>query len=304
LPRTYDVHADGVSASRALGASLAVFVAVHATGAAAQTFPPPDPAQLAPGYHVDADGCVRQLSSGPAPAMLPPDDPQVHNWFLHYPSALADYRANYAESQGDLLDAVALRRHELRASTDDEAEKDAAIRLPLSIDLVRLGNIAAARRIWTDLLKRLPAFDELVFAPAAQRRLDLALQSFRLDSSINPAFEDSGAAAHLERGVNAANHHDLDRAAAEWRLALRCSPQFGLPHLLLGVADRLRGRLTDARAEWLATLGSYEPQPPGPRNIETFKYEAMSLLLADAGLPSRLAQTRLQNRSDWKSTSP
>ena len=246
------------------------------SGTAAWQIASPDASRLAPGYSVDPNGCV----VGPEPAavpVLPPDDPAVRVSYQGKPGAQARSRAQYAEHRHDLLNAVALRRRELQSSTDDEVRKDAEIRLPLSVDLARLGNLIGARHIWRGLLARRSIGDDSAFDEIEKHRYDAGLQKLRSDMGVNPMFEDSGAAAHLQRGVLYANQRDFDRATREWRLAVRCSPNFDWPHLLLGIVQQLRHRPIDAQAEWLLVLEGWEVTP-GPAGIDIPKYEALSLL--------------------------
>jgi len=194
--------------------------------------------------------------------MLAPDDPRVLKDYQQYPGALARYRSQYAEYQHDLLNAVALRRRELQRPSADESQKDAEIRLPLSVDLARLGRLTAARHIWLGILTRREAPLDPALSDIQHNRYDVGLQKLSIDTmTLNISFQDSGAGAHLQRGIISASHRDFERATAEWRLAVRCSPDFEWPHFLLGVAAQLRGSRVDARAEWLLTLETSDPAP-------------------------------------------
>jgi tetratricopeptide (TPR) repeat protein len=286
------VHAIATAGRRAAAIAVALLacgfpLGAHVTAVSAQQAAPDDP-YLAVPDHADVNGCVNAPAVASEPPMLPPDDPEVLRSFKGLPASLAAYRSRYADERHDLLDAVFLRRRELAASTDDEGQKDWAIRLPLSVDLARLGRWSEARAIWRDLMRRQTAtLDDPAFAQMKAGRFDLALQRVSANvASINPAYEDSGAGAHVVRGIDFANRRDADRAAAEWRLALRCSPDFEQPHFLLAAAEQLRHHTDAARSEWLATLESWDPQPPGPRWIDPLKFEAMLLLMATRSAPA------------------
>jgi len=267
------------STTRALSSvATCVLIMTLPSGTAARQIASPDPSHLAPGYSVDPNGCVVGPNSAAVPPVLPPDGPAVRVSYQGTPGAQARYRAQYAEYRHDLLNAVALRRRELQSSTDDEVRKDAEIRLPLSVDLARLGNLMAARHIWRAMLARRSIGDDSAFDEIKKHRYDAGLQKLRSDMGVNPMFEDSGAAAHLQRGVLYANQRDFDRATREWRLAVHCSPNFDWPHLLLGIVQQLRHRPIDAQAEWLLTLEGWEVTP-GPAIIDIPKYEALTLLI-------------------------
>jgi len=254
-----------------------VFIMTLAHGAAAQEIAPPDQSKLAPGYHVDAFGCVLGPDSSAASPISSPADRRA-SMSQGAPIPRTNNRSLSVEDRRNLLNAVALRRRELRSSPEEEAQKDASIRVPLSVDLAKLGNLASARRIWRDVLTRRSTPDEVGFSELRRHRYAIGLRMLRTDVQSNPVFEDSGALAHLQRGIIYANHGNYESAAIQWRLAVRCSPNYERAHLLLGVVEKLQGRPIDARSEWVATLEISELMPPGPRSVSAVKYEAMALL--------------------------
>lgn len=199
-------------------------------------------------------------------------------------------RAQYFIQQHDLPAAIEEYRLAVATPRTEGAQPsyhDLVTRLPLSVLLYRAGRIAEARNEWRTMLSDRVADAQKyhVTMPSepptvqllAQRRLDVLAD--REMPGGWAGFYDTGAGQHMARGYQAAQRRDDAGAVAEWRCAAKASPQFELPHLMLGYVAALRGDARTAQREWIATLEGSQPGPGDMMSITAWQFHAMEALL-------------------------
>ncbi len=270
-----------------------------------------DPATypLPPGFHRDRAGCyvpavpTPALTASPisaavalAPRVLPTVVVVTKDGFVRRSSSGQNeleyrlFRAQYFLQQHDLPAAIAEYRLAVATPRTDGAQAsyhDLITRLPLSVMLYRAGRVPEAQSEWRTMLSdriadastyhtllppEPPSLHLLV-----QRRLDLLAE--REIPGGWAGFYDTGAGQHMARGYQAARRYRYARAADEWRCAEKASPEFEVPHLMLGYVAALGGDIRTAKREWIATLEGSQPGPGDMMSITAWQYDAMEALL-------------------------
>lgn len=278
-----------------------------ATGALADT----DPAQypMPPGFHTDRAGCY--VLDVPAPALPTPvisaadalaprveptaivvskDGIVMKSFSGRTELTYRLLRARYFLQHHDVPAAIAeyrLAAATARGTGEQPSYHDLITRLPLSIVLYRSGRIADARTEWHTMLsgRIADAKNRLVPIPVqppavellAQHRLDLIAE--RELPGGWAGFYSTGAGQHMARGFQAVKRGDVARAAAEWRCAAHASPEFEVPHLMLGYVAALAGDSGTAKREWISTLEGSNGGPGDMMSITGWQFDAIEALL-------------------------
>ena len=226
---------------------------------AALTLPkpvPPSAVHLAPGYHLNAHGCIVATNQHAVPSL--------------------------AQATASPASAIASYTHALAQTKEPQFSADAQYRLPLSIALYRAGRIHEAKTQWRTLIAHGSPSSKADAATslALQGRFQDALVQY----AISPppfnqiSFGDSGAAYNLQRGLNAAANGKTAAARRFLGYALECAGgNFQVPHLALAAMAAANRDYLTARHEWLATLQAWDPSSmPG---VTPAQYDAIWLLL-------------------------
>ena len=85
--------------------------------------------------------------------------------------------------------------------------------------------------------------------------------------AINSSYDDLGATQPFKDGMFALADNDYKTAAKRFHASIAKAKDFQPPHYLLGDLLYAEGRVTDARKEWLAVLGSYGDNVPEKENF-------------------------------------
>ena len=288
-------------------AACTVFASSAGTGAFADNDPARYP--MPPGFHTNRAGCY--VPDVPAPALTTPPisaadalaprveptavvvtkDGFVRKSFSGQTElAYHLYRARYFLQQHDV--PAAITEYRLAAAIaggpgEQPSYHDLITRLPLSVALYRTGRTADARAEWRTMLSGRIAYAKNRLTPMpqqppavellAKRRLDLLAE--REMPGGWAGFYSTGAGQHMARGYQAVKRGDDARAAAEWKCAAQASPEFEVPHLMLGYVAALAGDLRTAKQEWIATLEGSNGGPGDMMSITGWQFDAMESLL-------------------------
>lgn len=125
-------------------------------------------------------------------------------------------------------------------------------------EAIRLnGNLTPAMYLLADVLDEMGRSDEAAVERGRARELDLAFQAaMAVPTGGQPGFS---AQDHNNAGVGAALINRFGEAEAHFRRALELAPDYAGAHYNLANLYRDRGRLDDARAEYLQAL-RYDPR--------------------------------------------
>jgi tetratricopeptide (TPR) repeat protein len=236
------------------------------------TFPPPLPPTASSGYYVNAQACVgRKGRPGNAQATpRPPADPSATldpQFKKERPALHEAYLAQYQDWLRHYSAAIPLYRKAIALSPDPPYVIDAEYRLPLSVDLYRTGKRPDAVSQWRKMLMdNSPYRYEIDSATrdAVSGRFHDALVAHARGNGPpfnGDAFGDSGAAYNVQRGETALAKGSDTSGQRFLSDALECSPEFGVPHLVLGVMYASRGQRNDAIDQWIQALQSNDRSP-------------------------------------------
>lgn len=248
-------------------------------------YPKPDSSTLVAGYMLDTNGCVVSTAHLPPSTPRPVDENELVRLYGNKTSSFYMERGTINFANNEYSNAIADLRRALSAQADP-LKQDYNVRLRLSIALFRIGEIDEAKEQWRTMLSHEdPARANDPSAHGISLlRVGQYQAGFR-DLYVTPpnfntiSFGDSGAAAHLGNGLQAASEGHYDTAMREWRLAETCSDYFQVPHLMRGFVYQMRGQRARAAEEWIKTLQGWDPAPPDTAGITGAQYDAMRELL-------------------------